>query len=176
MDSVFVLNSASVLFRTTGSPEGEMAIRGLNSRTDRNGDGQLRITDEIEPALRQEAKRLLDLARDGLLGRYWQSLMESPAPGAGIHLVQAPILFVHGALDVQSPLDEPLAMMARLEALDRRDYDMLFFPNLGHSLAKPNDFYKGDGGLSVLDNLTFDTPKPKTRRQILRRIEALLAR
>jgi hypothetical protein len=71
---------------------------------------------------------------------------------------------------------EPLAMMAQLESSSRTDYDVLIFPTLGHSLSKPNDFYKGDGGLTILDNLTLNAPKLKIRRLLLQRIEANLAR
>jgi len=175
MGSVYVLNSAPILFSTTRSAAGQVEVRSLNFQTDIDGDGQLHIAREVEPAFRQEAARFLELARDGSLGHYWQSLVRSPAPGAEIHRVQAPILFVHGVLDVQAPVEEPLAMMARLESRNRHDYDVLLFPTLGHSLSKPNDFYVGDGGLTLLDNLTFNAPKLKTRRRLLKRIEANLA-
>lgn len=175
MESVYVFNSASILFQTIASKKDGLSVRGFNPRTDLDGDGQLHIDREIEPAIRQEAERFLDLARDGLLGRYWQSLVDTPAPTIEIQRVTAPILFVHGALDVQSPLEEPLTMMARLESFGRQDYEILFFPALGHSLAKPNDFYKLDGGLTILDNLTLDAPRLKTLRQILRKIEEILA-
>lgn len=176
MGSVFVFNSAPILFHATRSAEGRLAVHGLNLQTDLDGNGRLDISREVEPAFRQEAARFLELARDGSLGQYWQSLVGSPAPGTEIHRVQAPILFVHGALDVQSPVEEPLALMARLESRHRHDYDVLLFPTLGHSLSKPNDFYRGDGGLTLLDNLTLNAPKLKTHRRLLKRIEANLPR
>jgi len=66
--------------------------------------------------------------------------------------------------------------MAQLESRGRQDYDILIFPTLGHSLSRPNDFYKGDGGLTTLDNLTLNAPKLNIRRRLLKRIEANLAR
>ena len=176
LGSVYVLNSASILFDSSRSADGQLWVAGLNSQTDVDGDGRLRIGAEIEPALRREAARFLRLAGDGSLGKYWQSMVEAGAPSSLIHQIQAPVLFVHGALDVQTPVDEPLALMVRLESKGRRDYDVLIFPTLGHSLSRPNDFFKGDGGLTRLDNLTLNAPRPKTRRQLLQRIEANLAR
>ena len=93
-----------------------------------------------------------------------------------IHQVQAPILFVHGLLDVQVPIDEPLTLMAALATRGQDNYDVLFFPALGHSLSPPNDFFTPDGGLTILDNLTFNAPKPRVRRQLLERIESNLDR
>ena len=176
LGSVYVLNSAAVLFSSTRSAKGQLEVQGLNNRTDTDGNGRLHIADEIEPALRREAARFLELAGDGSLGRYWHSLVEARAPSTYIHRLNTPILFVHGALDVQTPVYEPLAMMAQLESSSRTDYDVLIFPTLGHSLSKPNDFYKGDGGLTILDNLTLNAPKLKIRRLLLQRIEANLAR
>ncbi len=176
LGSVYVLNSASILFESSRSVDDRLEVRGLNSRTDVDGDGRLRISAEIEPALRREVARFLQLAGDGSLGEYWRSMVETGAPSSLIHQVQAPILFVHGALDAQTPVDEPLTLMARLESRGRRDYDVLIFPTLGHSLSRPNDFFKGDGGLTTLDNLTLNAPKPKTRRLLLKRIVAALAR
>ena len=174
LGSVFVLNSASILFDSDRSLDSRLEVVGLNAKTDVDGDGRLHIAAEIEPALRREAARFLQLAGDGSLGNYWQSMVEAGAPSSQIQRVQAPILFVHGALDVQTPVDEALALMAQLESRSRRDYDVLIFPILGHSLSRPNDFFKGDGGLTTLDNLTLNAPKPKTRRILLKRIEANL--
>lgn len=176
LGSVYVLNSAEVLFESTRDTSGQMKVSGFHRQTDRDRNGQLDISREIEPALRRETSRLLDLGQDGSLGRYWQSLIEAEAPATYIHQVKVPLLFVHGGLDVQTPIDEPLSMMQQLESRDRRDYDILIFPSLGHSLSRPNDFFLGDGGLSILDNLTLNTPKPNTRRRLLERIEANLAR
>ena len=174
LGSVFVLNSASILFETGRAADGQLEVSGFNKTTDLDGDGRLHLTREIEPAFRREATRFLRLAREGALGEYWQSLISAPAPIAQIDSVRARILFVHGALDVQTPIDEPLALMARLEAKGRDDYDALVFPTLGHSLSRPNDFFKGDGGLTTLDNLTLNAPRPKTRRLLLKSIEANL--
>ena len=176
LGSVFVLNSSEVLFNSSRPVEGQARVTGFNTQTDRDGDGALHIADEIEPALRREALRFLEMAADGSLGQYWQSLVESPAPSSSIYRVDAPILFVHGALDVQTPVDEPLELIAKLESRNRRNYDILVFPTLGHSLSRPNDFYKGDGGLTILDNLTLNAPRVRTRRLLLDRIESNLAR
>lgn len=176
LGSVYVLNSASVLFESSLSESGQLIVRGLDGTTDIDGNGRLHIADEIEPALRRESARFLQLAGDGSLGRYWQSLVEAEAPETLIDRVSSPILFVHGALDVQTPVDEPLTMMARLESSGRSNYDILIFPVLGHSLSRPNDFFKPDGGLTLLDNLTLNPPKLNTRRRLLKRIEANLAR
>jgi pimeloyl-ACP methyl ester carboxylesterase len=174
LGSVYVLNSASILFDSSRSDEARLEVVSFNAKTDVDGDGQLNIAAEIEPAMRREAARFLRLAGDGSLGRYWQSMVAAGAPSTWIHQVQAPVLLVHGALDVQTPLDEPLALMAQLESKSRRDYDVLIFSTLGHSLSRPNDFFKGDGGLTTLDNLTLNAPRPKTRRLLLKRIEANL--
>ena len=119
---------------------------------------------------------LLEMARTGALGEYWHSLVTAPAPESMIDRLSAPILFVHGALDVQTPLDEALTLMARLESRGRSDYEILVFPDLGHSLSRPNDYFGDDGGLSILDNLTLNAPSAKTRRKLLDRIEAALVR
>ena len=176
MGSIYVYNSAEVLFRLASSTSGEQVVRGFNPITDSDGDGRLEIGTEIEPRLRHESDRFLTLAANGSLGRYWQSTIESEALIDVIHRVEAPILFVHGELDAQIPLDEPLAMMARLESRGRSSYDLLVFPEAGHSLSRPNDFYLGDEGLTLMDNLTLNAPPLAIRRQILRRIEAILAR
>ncbi len=176
LGSVYVLNSASVLFAATRSPTGELQVSGLHPGTDSDGDGRLHISRELEPALREETERFLQLARSGALGDYWQSLVAAPAPVEEIHRVPTRILFVHGALDVQTPIDEPLALMAALEAQGRKDYDVLLFSTLGHSLSKPNDFYLEDGGLTVLDNLTLNAPRSKARRRLLNSIDDNLPR
>ena len=176
MGSIYVYNSAEVLFQLAPSTSGERVVRSFNPLTDSNGDGKLEIDTEIEPRLRHEAYRFLALAARGGLGRYWQSTIESEAPIALIHQVNSPILFVHGELDAQIPLDEPLALMAKLESRGRSTYDLLVIPAAGHSLSRPNDFYSGDEGLTILDNLTLNAPPLTVRRQILQRIEAILAR
>lgn len=176
MGSIYVYNSAEVLFHLASSSSGERVVRGFNPTTDSNGDGKLDIGTEIEPRLRHESDRFLSLAASGSLGRYWQSTVESAAPIDLIHRVKAPILFVHGELDAQIPLDEPLALMAQLESRGRSSYDLLVISAAGHSLSRPNDFYNGDEGLTLLDNLTLNAPPLTVRRQILQRIEVILAR
>ena len=58
--------------------------------------------------------------------------------------------------------------------IDRSDYDALFLPNLGHTFSPPNDYFAGDGKLSILDNLTLNVPKFEVRRRLLGRIEDIL--
>lgn len=176
LGSIYVYNSAEFLFELTSSLEGERVVRGVNPITDTNGNGRLEIDTEIEPRMRHEAGRFLALAADGSLGRYWQSVVEAKAPISYIHRVEAPILFVHGELDAQIPLDDPLALMARLESLGRSSYDLIVFPATGHSLSRPNDFYLADEGLTLLDNLTLNAPTVKVRRRLLQKIEAILSR
>ena len=176
LGSVYVFNSAGILFRFKQSEGGDTVIDGFNTQTDANGNGRLHITREIEPALRREASRFLEMAVDGSLGPYWRSLVNTESPVSQIHRVDTRILFVHGALDVQTPVDEPLALMARLESKGQTKYDVLIFPTLGHSLSPPNDFYRRDGGLTSLDNLTLNAPRAKTRRLLLAQIEANLPR
>jgi pimeloyl-ACP methyl ester carboxylesterase len=176
LGSVYIFNCAEILFSFKQAEGGKTVIEGFNTQTDANGNGRLHIAREIEPALRREASRFLEMAADGYLGRYWQSLVVTEAPASQIHRVDTRILFVHGALDVQTPVDEPLAMMARLESKGQTNYDVLIFPTLGHSLSPPNDFYRRDGGLTSLDNLTLNAPRAKTRRLLLAKIEANLPR
>ena len=176
LGSVYVWNSAEILFSSSHSPTGELQVTGFNGDTDVDGDGQLHISREIEPALRRAVDRFLELAAEGSLGEYWRSMVEAKSPRSQIHRVGPPILFVHGGLDVQTPIDEALSLMAALESRGGADYDILIFPELGHSLSKPNDFFDGDGGLTVLDNLTLNAPRLKTRRKLLQRIEANLPR
>ena len=176
LGSVYVYNSATVLFQLTSSRLGEPEVRGFSPDTDINHDGRLAIDAEIEPRMRREAQRFVALAREGVLGRYWQSALEAEALLSYIHRVEAPVLFVHGELDVQTPVDEPLALSTKLESLGRADYELLVLPRVGHSLSQPNDFFREDEGLSLLDNLTLNAPQARARRLILQRIEAILGR
>jgi dipeptidyl aminopeptidase/acylaminoacyl peptidase len=176
LGSVYVFNSAAVLYRQTHSPESGRMVLGFNSATDLDGDGRLQIDTEIEPALRRESERFLALVTSGDLGRYWQSSLEAEAPVSYIHRIEVPILFVHGELDAQAPLDEPLALIAELQSRGRTSYDLMVIPQAGHSLSAPNDFFHGDDGLSILDNLTLNAPPTAVRRRLLKRIEAILAR
>jgi pimeloyl-ACP methyl ester carboxylesterase len=174
MGSIYVRNSAELLFELVKSPSGTSLVRGFNPATDRNADGQLQIADEIDPALRAAASRLVALGRTGVLGEYLQSLLMARPNKSIIHRVNARVLFVHGELDVQTPLDEALILMAKMESNDRSDYDALFLPNLGHTFSPPNDYFAGDGKLSILDNLTLNVPKFEVRRRLLGRIEDIL--
>jgi hypothetical protein len=174
MGSIYVRNSAELLFELVRSPSGIPSVQGLNPITDRNADGQLQISDEIDPALRDAAGRLIALGRTGVLGEYLQSLLKAKPNKSIIHRVNSRVLFVHGALDVQTPLDEALILMAKMESNDRRDYDALFLSGLGHSLSPPNDYFAGDGELSILDNLTLNVPRLDVRRRLLERIEGIL--
>lgn len=176
LGSIYVFNSASVLYQRSSSPENGRTILGFNPATDLDGDGRLQIDAEIEPALRRDSERFRTLAANGDLGRYWQSSLEAEAPISYIHRIEVPILFVHGELDAQAPLDEPLALMARLESRGRTSYDLLVIPQAGHSLSVPNNFFRGDEGLSMLDNLTLNVPPPAVRKRLLKRIEAILGR
>lgn len=168
--SIYVLNCADVLFDLSLAADGEYLVRGINPDTDVNGDGVLQIAAEIEPVLQREADRLVAMIRAGDLGAYLESMLEAKPTRAFIHRLETPILFVHGALDVQAPLAEALLLIERLEARGRSNYDLLVFPRLGHALSKPNDYFKGDGGLTVLDNLTLNSPKWHVRRKLLDRI------
>ncbi len=174
MGSIYVRNSAELLFEFARTATGDISIRGFNPATDVNADGQLQIDAEIEPALRSAAKRFLALGRSGILGEYLQSLLKAKPNSSLIDGVNSRVLFVHGELDVQTPLDEALVLMARMESSQRRDYDALFFPDLGHSLSPPNDYYTSDGRLSILDNLTLNAPHPRIRQRLLDRINAIL--
>jgi pimeloyl-ACP methyl ester carboxylesterase len=176
LGSVYVFNSAAILFQQVPTEDGTLAVQRFNPSTDANNDGRLDIDGEIEPRMRSEVDRFLTLARRGALGRYWQSSLEAEPLVATIQRHETPILFVHGELDVQTPIDEPLALIARLESLGNSSYDLLVFPGVGHSLSEPNDFFAGDEGLSLLDNLTFNAPSSRVRRRLLHRIEAILAR
>ncbi len=174
MGSLYVRNSAELLFEFVQSPAGKISIRGFNPATDANADGQLQIRAEIEPALRSAAKRFLALGRTGILGEYLQSLLKAKPNRSLIHRVNSRVLFVHGELDVQTPLEEALILMARMESSRRSDYDALFLPDLGHTLSAPNDYFTADGRLSILDNLTLNAPNLEIRQRLMDRIEAIL--
>jgi predicted esterase len=149
-------------------------VIGLNANTDNNGDQQLHIESEILPAL--ETIHQINLASwlsGATSGRYGQSLFEMRPNREIITKVRIPILLCQGELDFQAPLQETLDLVGVLEAKGR-PYEALFFPKLGHSLSKPNDFFMGDGGLTILDNPTLNAMKKPTMRKIVRRIRALL--
>ena len=174
MGSLYVRNSAELLFDLPSLGTGRRATRSFNPTTDSNADGRLDIRAEIEPALRSAAKRLLAHGRSGILGEYLQSLLLAEPNRSIVAAVGSRILFVHGELDVQTPIDEALILMAELEAAGRSDYAALFLPGLGHSLSRPNDYFLGDGRLSVLDNLTLNSPDRRTRQRLADRIESIL--
>ena len=175
LDSIYVLNCAEVLFTLSVGSDGMLQVHGFNADTDVNGDGVLQIATEIKPALRRETHRLLAMIQAGDLGAYLQSMFAAKPTRSFIHRLQTPILFVHGALDVQTPLEEALLLIKKLEAHGRSDSDLLVFPRLGHALSKPNDYFEDDGGLTILDNLTLNSPTKHVRRKLLNRIEANLA-
>lgn len=174
LGSVYVLNTADTLFDLGRDAAGDLVVHGLAPGTDDDGDGRLDIRGEIRPVLVDAADALLRAARSGAEGRYVESLVKQRGPISYIHKIDARILFAQGELDFQAPVEETLALIAKLEAKDRENWDALFFPQLGHSLSKPNDFYRGDGGLSIYDNPTLNAMKKRTMKKILARIRAAI--
>jgi len=172
--SIFVHNCAEFLFDLQSSARDAIPNRALNPETDVDSDGRIDIGRELEPRLRSALRRLLAQGRAGMLGEYFHSMLAATPNRDLMPQVAARVLFVHGELDVQTPLDEPLILMSRLEAAKRSDYDALFFPGVGHTLSPPNDIYLGDGRLSTFDNLTLNAPMPQIRQRVLERIEAIL--
>ncbi len=174
LGSIYVLNSATVLYRLAQNPDGSLSVLGFNPDTDVDGDGALGIENEVIPALKKQLEVYLAGVRAGQQGNYQRSTLGlSNLPG--IQKVKAHILFAQGELDVQTPLSETLALVEKLERKRRENFDTLFFPKLGHSLSPPRDFFKGDGGLTVLDNPTLDSMKKSVRKKILKRVKAALA-
>jgi pimeloyl-ACP methyl ester carboxylesterase len=170
LGSFWVGNLAPVLFTLAGT-----TVVGINPDTDSDGDGRLHIADEILPVLEGIFQDNLDAWRSGAAaGRYGQSLFRARPNRKLISKVRTPILFCQGELDFQTPLTETLDLIEVLESKSR-DYEALLFPKLGHSLSKPNDFFKEDGGLTILDNPTLNAMKRPTMRKILKRVKALLA-
>lgn len=174
LGSYYVLRWARYLYEGSMHPDGTIEVTGLNQTTDGNGDQRLDIETEIRPALQRDADRYLDQVRSGLLGRYLQSLGRAEALRSFIHRLDVSILFVHGELDIQVPVEEPMALIDRLERKGRENWDAIFFSKLGHALSKPNDFITDDGGLTVLDNPTANSMTKKTMRKLYQRIVANL--
>ncbi len=174
LGSIYVLNSSTVLYRLAQNPDGSLSVLGFKPETDANGDGALDIENEVIPALKKQLEDYLAGVRAGQQGNYARSTLGlSNLPG--IRKVKARILFAQGELDVQTPLSETLVLVEKLERRGRENFDTLFFPRLGHSLSPPRDFFKEDGGLTVLDNPTLDSMKKGVRKKILKRVKAALA-
>jgi len=169
LGSVWVGNLAPVLFTQQGT-----TVIGFSPDIDRDGDGRLQISDELLPVLEVISQNNLDAWRSGAAaGRYGQSFFEMKPNHRVVPKVRIPILLCQGELDVQTPLTETLDLITVLEEKNR-DYEALLFPKLGHSLSKPNNFFKEDGGLTMLDNPTLNVMKKKTMKRILKRIKAHL--
>jgi dienelactone hydrolase len=174
LGSYYVYYWADYLYESVAHSDGTIEVTGLNQTTDGNGDQRLDIETENRPAIQRDADVYVSQGRSGLLGRYFQTLINAQPLLSFIHRVDAPILFAQGELDVQAPVEETLALIDKLERKGRENWDAIFFPKLGHSLSKPNDFITDDGGLTVLDNPTVNAMKKKTMRKLHRRIVANL--
>lgn len=172
--SFWVGSLAPVIYALERQPDDTFAVTGVNSTIDTDGDGRLHIADEIVPELRRLHRDTVGRWRSGeAAGSYGQSLMKATPTRKLIARVRTPILFCQGELDVQTPLAETLDLIGVLES-NGRDYEALLFAKLGHSLSKPNDFFKDDGGLTLLDNPTLNAMKKQTMRKILKRVKELL--
>ncbi len=176
LGSFWVGGIAPVLYTVESRPDNTVSVGGINPNTDTDGDGRLHIEDEVLPELERIFRSNLSAWRSGAAaGRYGQSLFRSRANRRLISKVRIPILFAQGELDFQTPLFETLELIEILESKGR-EYEALLFPDLGHALSKPNDFFEGDGGLTILDNPTLNAMEKSTMRKILKRVKALLQR
>ena len=88
--------------------------------------------------------------------------------------MHAKILFAQGELDVVTHVSETLRLIEKLDRLNR-PWDALLFPTLGHTLSKQRDFFKEDGGLTILDNPTQNAPSKNARRRIIKKAKEMLA-
>lgn len=171
--SLFILNNTDILFGVDPAPDGSITVTAFNGNTDSDGDGLLQIESEIVPALHEKATRAIRGIETGTLGQYGASLLAQRPNRKIIAKVRSHLLFVQGVLDVQTPIEETLELIEKLDRKKRTNYDVLLFEQLGHSLSKPNDYYTGDGGLTVLDNPTLNAMKKKTVRRIWKEIRSV---
>ena len=140
---------------------------------DSDRDDRIDIEGELKPALVAVMNTGADRWKSGAEGRYFQSFFEIKAPIKLIHRVHGQILFAQGELDVVTHVSETLALIAKLDRVGR-PWDALLFPKLGHTLSKSRDYYKEDGGLTILDNPTQNAPKKKVRLRIIRKAKEML--
>jgi pimeloyl-ACP methyl ester carboxylesterase len=171
--SFHVLTIQDLLFEFEEQPDGSRQVLGFAAEVDVDGDGRVDIDGELKPALRAVMKRDFARWRSGALGRYFQSFLENKPPIRYVHRVHGKILFAQGELDIVTHISETLALIEKLDRHDR-PWDAILFPKLGHTLSKSRDYYKQDGGLTVLDNPTQNAPKKKIRLQIIRRAKEML--
>lgn len=165
---------APLIYSLGTNPDGTVNVAGFNPGLDVNRDGQLHIEDELLPELERIHLAAREAWDSGLAaGTYGQSLYRARPLRKLISKVRTPILFCQGELDFQTPLSETLDLVEVLESKGR-DYEVLLFPKLGHSLSKPNDFFKEDGGLTILDNPTLNAMQKPTMRKITKKVKALL--
>lgn len=175
LDSFWIGGIAPLLYTLVIQPGNTVSVSGINPTTDTDGDGRLHIENEILPELERGFRANMSAWRSGeAAGRLGQSMFRARPTRKLITKVRVPILFLQGELDFQTPLSETLDLIEVLESKGRR-YEALLFPELGHSLSKPNDFFRGDGGLTILDNPTLNAMERPTMRKILKRVKALLA-
>ncbi|MCP4200972.1 MAG: alpha/beta fold hydrolase [bacterium] len=174
LGSTWIGGIAPVLYTLVTRPDNTVFVNNLNPSTDTDGNGRLNIEDEVLPVLERVFRDQLRAWRSGAAeGRLGQSLFRAKPNHKVISKVRTPILFCQGELDAQTPVTETLDLIEALESKGR-DHEVLLFPKLGHSLSKPDDFFKEDGGLTILDNPTLNAMKKSTMRKILKRVKALL--
>lgn len=167
--SLWILNQTGLLFGAVPDANGNVSVSEFNPATDENGDGRLHIADEIVPALRKQADDEIALWKSGSLGRVAQTWFDEPPNRKIVQKANAFLLFVVGALDVQTPVSETDVLVARLERRAKKNWERLVLADLGHTLSKPNDFFEENGGLTTLDNPTANPPDKKALRKIWRR-------
>jgi len=171
--SFHVSSIQSLLFDLEGEPDGSLSVLGFHPDIDTDGDDRVDIEGELKPALVGAMRREADGWKSGEMGRYGQSFFEFKAPIRYVHRVHGKILFAQGELDIVTHISETLALIEKLDQHDR-PWDAILFPKLGHTLSKSRDYYKQDGGLTILDNPTQNAPKKKIRLQIIRRAKEML--
>lgn len=171
--SFHILSIESLLFDFLEQPDGSRQVLGFATEVDVDGDSRIDIDGELEPALRTVMSRQAAQWRSGERGRYFQSFLENKAPLRYVHRVRGKILFAQGELDIVTHVSETLALIEKLDRFER-PWDAILFPELGHTLSKSRDYYKGDGGLTILDNPTQNAPKKKVRFQIIRKAKEML--
>ena len=172
VSSFFVYNLAFLLFGVTGAEiEAGATVTGFRSELDLDGDGELAIDTELAPWLEV---LLEDTVAEFRTVPYLASFLDAEPPVRRIQKVRAQILIVQGEADNQTPLAEGLALAEKLERRKRTNWELLRFPGLGHSLAPQIDVVTGDGGLTVLDNPSFQVMKRRTLRTIWKSLRGRL--
>lgn len=171
--SFHIATIQALLFDLRQQPNGSQSVNGFHPDLDVDGDGQVDIRGELEPALVVRMQRSMERWRSGELGRYYQSFFENKAPLKSVHRVHGKILFAQGELDVVTHVSETLALIEKLDRFDR-PWDAILFPKLGHTLSKSRDYYRGDSGLTILDNPTQNAPQKKARLRIVRKAREML--